>query len=106
MSVPVLFDLDKDNDGVDGKNCNTCLGFVVKAAYSLGSVTPYAKLSQVDFGDGKDGRFVDFKFKPDVEVGAEFNVGSCAMGISAKAKIPGEKENLSWSVPFWATISF
>ncbi len=106
LSVPVLFDLDKDNDGVDGKNCNTGLGFVVKAAYSLGSVTPYAKLSQVDFGDGKDGRFVDFKFKPDVEVGAEFNVGSCAMGISAKAKIPGEKENLSWSVPFWATISF
>lgn len=106
LSVPVLFDLDKDNDGADGKKSNTGLGFVVKAAYSLGSVTPYAKLSQVDFGDEKDGRFVDFKFKPDVEVGAEFNVGSCAMGISAKAKIPGEKGNLSWSVPFWATISF
>ena len=106
LSVPVLFDLDKDNDGKDGENCNTGLGFVVKASYSLGSVTPFAKLSQVDFGDGKDGRFADFKFKPDVEVGAEFNVGSCAMGISAKAKIPGEKENLSWSIPFYATMAF
>ena len=106
LSVPVLIDLYKDNDGNDGKNCNTGLGFVVKASYSLDSVTPYAKLSQVDFGDGKNGRFVDFKFKPDVEVGAEFDVGSCKMGISAKTKIPGEKENLSWSVPFWATVSF
>ena len=106
LSVPVLIDLYKDNDGNDGKNCNTGLGFVVKASYSLDSVTPYAKLSQVDFGDGKNGRFVDFKFKPDVEVGAEFDVGSCKMGISAKTKIPGEKENLSWSVPFWVTVSF
>ena len=107
LSVPVLIDLDKDNDGKDGKNCNTGLNFVVKADYSLGSVTPWVKLSQVDnMGDGKDGRFVDFKFKPTVEVGADFDVGSCKMGISAKAKIPGEKENLSWSIPFYATMSF
>lgn len=106
LSVPVLIDLDKDNDGDDGKNCNTGLGFVVKASYSLGSVTPYAKLSQVDMGDGKDGRFVDFKFKPTVELGADFSVGSCSMGISAKAKIPGEKENLAWSIPFYATVAF
>ena len=106
LSVPVLIDLDKDNDGKDGENCNTGLGFVVKADYKLGSVTPFVKLSQVDMGDGKDGRFVDFKFKPTVEVGADFNVGSCSMGISAKAKIPGEKENLSWSIPFYATMAF
>jgi hypothetical protein len=108
LSVPVLIDLYKDNDGKDGKNCNTGLGFVVKADYSLGSVTPFVKLSQVNLGDaGKsDGRFVDFKFKPDVEVGVGFNVGSCSMGISAKAKIPGEKENLSWSIPFSATVAF
>ena len=106
LSVPVLFDLDKTNDGVDGKNCNTGLGFVVKADYNLGSVTPYAKLSQVDMGDKKDGRFADFKFKPWVEAGADFKVGSCSMGISAKVKIPGEKENLSWSIPFYATMSF
>ena len=106
LSVPVLFDLDKANDGKDGKDCNTGLGFVVKADYNLGSVTPYAKLSQVDMGDGKDGRFVDFKFKPWVEAGADFKVGSCSMGISAKVKIPGEKENLSWSIPFYATVAF
>ena len=107
LSVPVLIDLDKDNDGADGKNCNTGLNFVVKADYKLGSVTPWVKLSQVDnMGNGKDGRFVDFKFKPTVEVGADFDVGSCKMGISAKAKIPGEKENLSWSIPFFATMSF
>ena len=118
LSVPVLIDLDKDNDGVDGKNCNTGLGFVVKADYNLGSVTPYVKLSQTALGDqlkddngkmvdsGVRGRFADFKFEPTVEVGAEFKVGSCSMGISAKAKIPGEKENLSWSIPFYATMSF
>ena len=106
LSVPVLIDLDKDNDGKDGENCNTGLGFVVKADYKLGSVTPFVKLSQVDMGDGKDGRFVDFKFKPTVEVGVGFDVGSCSMGISATAKIPGEKENLSWSIPFSATMSF
>lgn len=106
LSVPVLIDLYKDNDGNDGKNCNTGLGFVVKASYSLDSVTPWVKVSQTEFGDGKSGRFVDFKFKPKVELGADFSVGSCSMGISASATIPGEKENLSWSVPFWATISF
>ena len=114
LSVPVLIDLDKSNDGVDGSNCNTGLGFVVKADYNLGSVTPYVKLSQTALGDqldkGKDtgvrGRFAKFKFEPTVEAGAEFKVGSCSMGISAKAKIPGEKENLSWSIPFYATMSF
>ena len=106
LSVPVLFDLDKTNDGKDGKNCNTGLGFVVKADYNLGSVTPWVKLSQVDMGDGKDGRFADFKFKPWVEAGADFSVGSCSMGISAKVKIPGKDENLSWSIPFYATMSF
>ena len=115
LSVPVLIDLDKTNDGVYGSNCNTGLGFVVKADYSLGSVTPYVKLSQTALGDqlddkGKDtgvrGRFAKFKFEPTVEVGADFDVGSCKMGISAKAKIPGEKENLSWSIPFYATMSF
>lgn len=100
-SVPVLIDLDTDNDDVN--KSSTGLGFVVKASYSLDSVTPWVKLSQTDMTVGK---FADFKFKPKVELGADFSVGSCSMGISAGATIPGEKENLSWSVPFWATISF
>ena len=100
-SVPVLIDLDTDNDA-DNKS-STALGFVVKAQYQVGSITPWVRLSQTDMTVGK---FADFKFKPKVELGADFSVGSCSMNISAVATIPGEKENLSWSVPFWATISF
>ena len=116
LSVPVLLDLvAEDDEGKDAKgntvNKNkTALGFVLKASYGLGSVTPWVKLSQTDMGSGK---FADFQFVPKIEAGADFNIGSCAMTVNLEATIPAfDKDknepagNLSWRIPFAATMSF
>ena len=101
LSVPVLLDLVAEDDA--GNNNKTALGFVFKASYGLGSVTPWVKLSQTDMTKGK---FAAFKFVPKIEAGADFNIGSCAMTVNLEATIPEANSNLTWRIPFSAKMSF
>ena len=116
LSVPVLLDLvaeddaGKDEEGNPVNNNKTALGFVLKASYGLGSVTPWVKLSQTDMTQGK---FADFQFVPKIEAGADFNIGSCAMTVNLEVTIPAFDKinkvpngNLSWRIPFSAKMSF
>ena len=104
LSVSVMIDIYVP---AGEANCLS-LGYVLKVAYAMNGTTVHAKIHDTDFDKLSDPTNLTYKyeFTPSITVGVDFNVGSCAMGVSFEARIPGANEDFGWKVPFYAKVSF
>ena len=104
LSVPVMLDMYVP---AGEANCLS-LGYLLKVAYAMNGTTVHAKIHDTDFDKLSDSTNPTYKyeFTPTITVGVDFNVGSCAMGVSFETTIPKANNNLEWKVPFYAKVSF
>ena len=104
LSVPVMIDMYVP---AGEANCLS-LGYVLKVAYAMNGTTVHAKIHDTDFDKLSDPTKLTYKyeFTPTITVGVDFNVGSCAMGVSFETTIPKTNQDLEWKVPFYAKVSF
>ena len=104
LSVPVMIDMYVPA----GETNEFSLGYVLKVAYAMNGTTVHAKIHDTDFVKllSYSNLTNRYYFRPNITVGVDFNVGSCSMGVSFEARIPGANEDFGWKVPFYAKVSF
>jgi hypothetical protein len=104
LSVPVMIDMYVPANAAN----EFSLGYLLKVAYAMNGTTVHAKIHDTDFDKLSDSTNVAYKyeFTPTITVGVDFNVGSCAMGVSFETTIPKTNKDLNWKVPFFAKVSF
>ena len=104
LSVPVMLDMYVPAE----ESSDFSLGYVLKVAYAMNGTTVHAKIHDLDFVKllSYTNLTNRYYFRPNITVGVDFNIGSCAMGVSFETRIPGVDEDFNWRVPFYAKVSF
>ncbi len=88
--------------------------FDVKAAYSLGAVSPFVRIRQN--GDKDRGTMMIFfaddvpgyqMFAPAIDLGADMTLGKAAIMVALRVRLaPDEDEDIDWSIPFNVRVSW
>ncbi|MCR4735940.1 MAG: hypothetical protein K5829_13150 [Treponema sp.] len=94
-------------DTYKSKDCDpSYMCYEIKATYPINAFTVYLDIENdnaVTFNDDFGKTFLKMSVQP----GATFNVGTCALDLGLKITVPNEeKSNLSWSIPFTASVAF